>query len=377
MKNFFQEYFYYTRQERNGALGLILLCTLFVLAPRLYPFFKPATKISAEDSLREAAEKLALSEDLASGGPHEETGTVLSENFYFDPNTADKETFIRLGLSERTAQTILNYRTKGGRFFKKEDFKKIYALRDVDYKRLAPFIRIGGDRENERNQTTRPNEANEPAAALFEFDPNSANDTTLRKLALSEKVVQIILNYRSKGGQFRKKEDLAKIYSLPATDYQRLEPYIRIESRETGQKNAPDPKTSDPVVLIDINKASVEAWQQLRGIGPAIAGRIVSYREKLGGFSSIQQIGETRGLPDSTFQQIKSQLQVSPVFRPLFINTASIDEFSAHPYLSKREAEAIAAYRANHGTFRTFEEVKKVKALTPGVLEKIKPYLQY
>jgi len=375
MKKFLQEYFYYTRRERNGAFALVVLCILLVLTPKLYPFFIPQQKAADTSALREAAERIALS-----AGSEEENYRAGSKKpagklFNFDPNTADIETFVQLGLSARTAQTILKYRSKGGKFFKSEDFKKIYALREADYLRLAPYIRIGEQQEYERDQRVSYTEENTPLAEPFDFDPNTADEATLRKLGISEKVARVILNYREKGGRFRKKEDLAKIYSLPEADYQRLEPFIRID---LGQ---PAAKTAQPMaaaaVLIDINKASAEDWQRLRGVGATTAGRIVAYREKLGGFASVEQVGETFGLPDSTFQHIKSQLDFSPIFKPLAVNAAGIDELDAHPYLSRKEATALAAYRANHGDFKNFEDVKKVKALSSKTLEKIKPYLEY
>jgi len=379
MKKFFQEYFYYTRKERNGAFTLIVLCILLVLTPKLYPFFITVPNAADTDSLRAAAERIELS-----GGLDQEDGYAGSENpsaelFGFDPNTADVATFVRLGLSERTAKTILNYRAKGGKFFKSEDFKKIYALREADYLRLAPYIRIAGKKEYERDQYGSQAKDHAPLAEPFNFDPNSADEATLQKLGIPEKAVRAMLNYRAKGGRFRKKEDLAKIYSLPEADYQRLESYIQIDPGQTADKSkfgaAPAPATA--TISIDINKASAEEWQRLRGIGEKTAGRIVAYREKLGGFAAVEQVGETFGLPDSTFQHIKPQLSFSPIFKPLAVNAAGIDELDAHPYLSRKEATAIAAYRANHGDYKNFEDVKKVKALSSKTLEKIKPYLQY
>lgn len=376
MKKFFQEYFYYTRRERNGAFALVVLCILLVLTPKLYPFFIPEQKAADTSALREAAERIALF-----GGSDEENYRAGSKKtagklFNFDPNTADIETFVQLGLSERTAQTILNYRNKGGKFFKSEDFKKIYALREADYLRLAPYIRIGEKQEYKRDQPGSYTKEDTPLGEPFNFDPNTADEATLRKLGISEKVARVILNYREKGGRFRKKEDLAKIYSLPEADYQRLEPYIQIDPGQASAKAA-ESMTAPVAIQIDINKASAEEWQRLRGVGATTASRIVSYREKLGGFASVEQVGETFGLPDSTFQHIKSQLNVSPVFKTLAVNAVGIDELDAHPYLSRKEATAMAAYRANHGDFKNFEDVKKVKALSSKTLEKIRPYLEY
>lgn len=64
------------------------------------------------------------------------------ESFRFDPNTADEETFCRLGFTFRQAQSIMAYRAKGGRFHRKEDFAKSYVVSDSIYRRLEPYIDI-------------------------------------------------------------------------------------------------------------------------------------------------------------------------------------------------------------------------------------------
>lgn len=64
------------------------------------------------------------------------------ENFYFNPNTATLEEFQRLGFTEKQAQSIVNYRVKGGRFSRASDFARSYVVSDSVFKRLEPFIRI-------------------------------------------------------------------------------------------------------------------------------------------------------------------------------------------------------------------------------------------
>ncbi len=66
------------------------------------------------------------------------------ENFRFDPNTASVDDLMRLGFSQKQAQSIDNYRKKGGRFRRKSDFARSYVVDDSVYKRLEPFIFIPG-----------------------------------------------------------------------------------------------------------------------------------------------------------------------------------------------------------------------------------------
>lgn len=64
------------------------------------------------------------------------------ESFRFNPNTVTVEELCRLGFSQKQAQSIENYRSKGGRFNRKEDFAKSFVVSDSIYRRLRPYIDI-------------------------------------------------------------------------------------------------------------------------------------------------------------------------------------------------------------------------------------------
>ena len=376
MKNFLHEYFYYTRSERNGALALSILCVALFVAPALFPYIAPKPE-SPDFELILAREEAEVADDDSS----EALEITL---FEFDPNTATKEELELLGLSPKLAQTIINFRNKGGKFYRTEDLQKIYTLKANDYERLAPYVRIGS--KNFPKTESKGYSKDRPIAQLFEFDPNTASENDFKKLGLSEKTATTIVKYREKGGKFQKPEDLKKIYSIKETDYERLKPYVSIPAPSemktsvasaTPIKSPDFPNRASNPLVIDINQASPEEWQELHGIGMAFAKRITTFRDKLGGFSNIEQIAETYGLPDSTFQRIKPQLKSSPIFRGIMINTASVEELKAHPYIDARLAAAIVSYRGQHGAFSSVGDVARLKALPPSTLEKLKPYLHF
>lgn len=64
------------------------------------------------------------------------------ENFEFNPNTVSFSDLQCLGFSEKQAASIVNYRNKGGKFHRAEDFGKSYVVADSVFRRLKPFIRI-------------------------------------------------------------------------------------------------------------------------------------------------------------------------------------------------------------------------------------------
>lgn len=382
MKSFLQEYFYYSRAERNGAFVLALLCAGLFLFPRVYPHFR---QNSDEEYGQYQAEALAFFEalqlaDSTASGP-------AARLFYFDPNTISRDSLLLLGLSSRTAATIIKYREKVSLFYQPEDLQKIYTLSETDYQRLSPYIRIHAPAAPARQVKMQWEEKNETAPSLqpFAFDPNTAGGEELNLLGLPERLVRNILKYREKGGRFREPEALKKIYGMDEDTYRALEPFIEIEKEgQPVPEKAPSEHESpreyshapDPIT-IDINKAGEEEWRQLRGIGPGYARRILRFREKLGGFGSIGQVAETYGLPDSTFRKIRSQLRLSPPFRLLNINTADAETLKAHPFLDWRMANAIVNYRANHGPFKSMEDLRKVKALPTETVEKLGPYLEW
>ena len=225
---------------------------------------------------------------------------------------------------------------------------------------------------------------------LFYFDPNTASENDLKRLGIKDKTVQTILKYRSKGGQFKKPEDISRIYGLSGKEAERLVPFVKIENAEpsstpssTTAFNTTSPtvpkstfaeKTSKP---IDINKADTAEWKSLKGIGSYYAKKIVGFREKLGGFYSAQQVAETFGLPDSTFQNIKPFLLVNTsAIKRIDLNTATVDELKAHPYIKGTIANAIVNYRNNHGEFTTVEQLQNIGAIDEELYRKIAPYLR-
>ncbi len=241
--------------------------------------------------------------------------------------------------------------------------------------------------ENEyvNDYSLSPGKKSEPIAAeVFYFDPNTASASDWRKLGIRDKTIKTIQNYISKGGKFYKPEDISKIWGLPPSDVQRLVTYVRIslaakenpsfEKKEYPKPLLPySPKTIQPV---DINLADTSAYISLPGIGSKLSQRIISFRNKLGGFYSIDQVGETYLLPDSTFQKIKPRLILSntPV-KKININTATVDEMKTHPYLRYNLANAIFQYRQQHGNFNSVGEIKKIMIVTDEIFIKLSPYL--
>jgi len=233
------------------------------------------------------------------------------------------------------------------------------------------------------------NQNKKPIGELFFFDPNTLSKEDWRKLGLRDKTINTIENYRKKGGQFKKSEDLQRVYGLHKNEYERLAPFIKIQETSKGKtteamvtrnhaaENHAFVKLPGSSLSVDINSADTSAFIALPGIGGKLAARIVSFRDKLGGFYSIEQVGETFGLPDSVFQKIKENLVLkNNAVKKININTATTDDLKSHPYIKWNIANTLVAYRNEHGAFSNIEDIKKIMIITDDAYKKMAPYLE-
>ena len=161
----------------------------------------------------------------------------------------------------------------------------------------------------------------------FRFNPNTVSLEDLMRLGFSEKQAQSILNYRAKGGRFRRPADFAKSYVVADSVFDRLSPFIDIPR-------------------IDINQADSAAFETLPGIGPYFASKMVSYRKALGGYSHPEQLLEIYHFDREKYDGLKDLITCSkPAPYPLW--TLSERDLSRHPYISRDEAHSIVLYRTH------------------------------
>jgi DNA uptake protein ComE-like DNA-binding protein len=236
-----------------------------------------------------------------------------------------------------------------------------------------------------------------PEPRLFAFDPNTIGALEWQQLGLQRYLAERIMKYRSKGGKFRVKKDLLKIFDFPAERYAALKSYILLPDSLTpkgyparnnaplpsgsfadGRKNVASREDFRPQPF-DLNSVDTVALDKVKGIGPASAGRIVRYRERLGGFVRQDQLFEVFGLDSlAALEVLKyASLGNGPLIKKLKVNTATVEELRQHPYFSPRLAKLVVAYRQQHGPFADRHALAQIKVLDARTLSKIEPYLSY
>jgi DNA uptake protein ComE-like DNA-binding protein len=226
----------------------------------------------------------------------------------------------------------------------------------------------------------QPDSASKKTAQLFTFNPNNASKQTLLELGMNENLATRIVNYRSKGGIFKVKKDLAKIYGMDFALYLALSAYIDLPENKilNGKESAFSIKPkSAPFERFDINLADTSQLIKIYGVGSKLSLRIINYRDKLGGFITMQQLGEVYGLDSMVIRSLEKRYFIAEGFGPRKININQSDQkvIASHPYIKFSLAKAIATYRFQHGEFRQIEDLKSIVSLDESTFEKIKPYI--
>ncbi|RZL15376.1 MAG: hypothetical protein EOO89_13300 [Pedobacter sp.] len=236
---------------------------------------------------------------------------------------------------------------------------------------------------------------------LFFFDPNVINKDDWMRLGLSEKQAGAILKYVEKGGQFRKVEDLKRMYTISPEKYLEISKYIRIQKTDNrpskdvsvaitavpGIRNSlpsnvaagnPIKYPKKTAVMVELNSADSSGLDDIRGIGPAFALRILTYRERIGGYVNKEQLMEVFGLDSLKYVEIKDQIRVdAALVKKININTATADNFKNHPYLRFKQINAIIQYRKQHGNYSNIADLSKVVVIPAETIARLAPYLIY
>lgn len=126
-----------------------------------------------------------------------------------------------------------------------------------------------------------------------------------------------------------------------------------------------------PIPVININTATAADWEALPGIGPVLAARVIKYRDKLGGFTRVEQVQQTYGISDSLYRALQPFLQHCtvaaksdiPPGQPVALlpnaNTATRAELEAAG-IPEHIARSIVVFRGRYGLFSRMEDLKRI-----------------
>lgn len=328
-----------------------------------------------------------------------------------DINTAESVDFRALpGIGNVLSKRILRYREARGGFTHPEDLKNVYGLRPEVLDALMPYLYVDTltlpapttrasrrwPRKQRPTYATRTNQAPEP------LDINAADSAAFRSLpGIGPVLSQRIVKFRESRGGFRAVEDVQQVYGLKPEVFERLRPYLLLDSatlpgppagraqyasraapQAAPSNRAPAEEAESVTTLgaalapVDLNQADSTQLEQLPGIGPKLAVRILKYREILGYYAEVEQLRGVYGLSEENFQRMAPYLVVKageggPKQDLNMANAWQLRRFSV---ISDSLAQAILARRKQLGWFESWDQLQAVPGVGEAQLRRLQQY---
>lgn len=218
------------------------------------------------------------------------------------------------------------------------------------------------------------------------FDPNTADSSTLVHLGFKPWQAKNMVKYRAAGGKYRKPEDLKKLYGMTDSMFQTLTPYIYI-AREEVDSVAVDSLRKDSLprweeenkdTILNLRTADTVELKMIHGIGSYRARQIVRYREQLGGFVSVEQVLEAKGMENVDADSLLAHFWIDSVkIEAMNVNSVGVQRLSRHPYLRFEQAQAIYELRRKKIRLDSIQQLQQIECISAETLEKIAPYLNF
>lgn len=167
--------------------------------------------------------------------------------------------------------------------------------------------------------------------------------------------------------------------SFSAAQRESIDPRESITPREPIDQHEPiTPMVQVAAQSLNINTADSAALVAVDGIGAYSAQRILAYRQALGGFVSLKQLSEIKGLRAENLEELMQVALIdSAKVRKIAINRASLKTMVAHPYIVYSQAVAIDDWRRERGRIDSLANLSFLEEFTPSDIERLQPYLSF
>jgi len=222
----------------------------------------------------------------------------------------------------------------------------------------------------------------ESQKTIYPFNPNFITDYKGYTLEMTIDQIDRLLDYRAEGQWINSKADFQKVTQVTDAWMKEYGPYFKFPEWvvESGQRKS-NSKTINSLTYAekkDLNTVTASDLMEVSGIGEALSRRIITYRDKLGGFVDILQLKDVYGLKYEVIENLKERIALkSPVkVQKKDINHISVLELSELPYFDYEQARVIVNFIKLREGVDDFEELSKIEDFPNYKLDRIQLYLE-
>ena len=345
------------RHNRSERKGLWVLAFIVALAAAY--FFSESQFENSRERVSEQLQQARWKVDSIKKAQ----GSPAQQMVFFDPNKVDSLQLMSFGLPEDVARRWVHYTEKGGRFLKQEDVLKIYGLERSWWEQAKEFM-ILQHMEWEDEPLQMPD-------VHYAFMPDTMSVARWQEWGLSEAQAYSVVNYLGKIDEPLAWSDLEKIYVLDESFKARIKPWVRFDAPHNGH----DPTHSEK---LEINSMSKEELSRVSNWPKWKVERLIAFRDRLGGFHTLNQIYGVYGLDSLELHTLEPSLSIQGVeLTKCYVNKEPADSLIRHPYINFTQAYELMRFRENVRPLRNLDEVRRLRVFTMKELELIGPYLSF
>ncbi|MGL2963188.1 ComEA family DNA-binding protein [Flavobacterium sp. RSB2_4_14] len=219
---------------------------------------------------------------------------------------------------------------------------------------------------------------------IYPFNPNFISDFKGYKLGMSVEEIDRLLAYRKQNKFVNSAEEFQAVTKVSDSLLKVISPFFKFPDWVKNKKSNYQPfekkyaAKPEKIVVLDINEATKEDLMKIYGIGDKISDRILTEKEKYGGFVSMEQLQYVWGLSPEVLENLNKNFVVKsvPSIKKININTASVKELSQFPFFRYALAKDIVIYRSMNGDIKT-EDLTKIKGFPVDKVKIIALYLEF
>lgn len=286
----FRKWFTFSKGERVAIVTILAGILVLIMAC----LFRPSRKSLSDASLHNLDSLLALRQAAVEAQQQQqaERPQEVSElhPFPFNPNTMTEEGWKQIGLTDRQIRGIMNYQAKGGKFYTKSDFGKLYNISEEEFAQLEPFIVLPEVSRTQNKKSSTQSGVSTPSGlgagsttaktekkAIPMVDLNTADSALLVELPqIGGYTASRIVAFRDKLGGFVDKEQLRDVKGMDAERFVAIQPYIWLSESEPRK--------------IDVNRADFKTLVNHPYLSYEQVKRIFNQREKRGMIKNWAQL---------------------------------------------------------------------------------------
>ena len=213
---------------------------------------------------------------------------------------------------------------------------------------------------------------------IFPFNPNYLTDFRGYALGMNPEQIDRLLAFRKEGKFVNSSEEFQKITGISDSLLIKISPYFKFPDWVSKRQNPSEGKSVINVAKNkkDFNSATTADLMALNGIGEVLAGRIINYRNKIGGFRGLIQLRDIYGLNYELRKIVEDNFRISePTDTKLNLNTATVLQLAEIPYFGYELAREIVKYRTLHEGVSSFDELAQIKDFPSEKIDRIALYL--